>query len=152
MNLNPIIALIAIAILYVSFSVFAQRRIANYKRIKEIKKEMDAKMKELRAFEKDVSKEIVELKQKEITELASESMKHQIKPTLIILPIFFLLFYVLLPMLFPATLTVTVLSYTLPYKTFFIAASFVLGMLSSILLAAYERVTAKKQAVANTAQ
>ena len=45
--MNPIIALIAIAIVYVSFSVFAQRKIANYKRIKEIKKEMDAKMKEL---------------------------------------------------------------------------------------------------------
>ena len=94
----------------------------------------------------------MELKQKEITELASESMKHQIKPTLIILPIFFLLFYVLLPKLFPSTLTITVLSYTLPYKTFFIVASFILGMLSSILLAAYERVMAKRQATANTTQ
>ena len=143
--MNVILVLVLIAIVYVSFSVFAQRKIANYKRIKEIKKEMDIKMKELRSFGKDVQKEVLDLKQKEITALASESMRHQIKPTLIILPIFFLLYYVALPYFFPSTLTVTVLSFVLPYKTFFIAVSFVLGLLSTIILSAYERITTKKQ-------
>ena len=136
--------LIVIAIVYVAFSVFVQRKLANYKRIKEIKKEMDVKMKELRTIGTDVKKEVLDLKQKEITALASESMKHQIKPTLIILPIFFALFYIVLPMFFPATLTITILSYTLQYKTFFIAVSFVLGLTSTILLGVYERIVTKK--------
>jgi uncharacterized membrane protein (DUF106 family) len=146
MNVNIfIIELILIAVAYVSFSVFVQRKLANYKRIKEIKKEMDSKMKELRAIGSNVEKEVLATKQKEITALASESMRHQIKPTLIILPIFFALFYVALPMAFPSAPKVTVLSYTVPYTTFFIAVSFVLGLLSTIVLGAYERVTAKRQ-------
>ena len=148
-----ILELVAIAICYVSFSVFVQRKLANYKRIKEIKKEMDVKMKELRTLGTDVKKEVLDLKQKEITALASESMRHQIKPTLIILPIFFLLFYVALPYFFPASLNIAVLSYTLPYKTFFIVVSFILGIASTILLAAYERIATRKQAqVTNPAQ
>ncbi len=148
-----ILELIVIALVYVSFSVFVQRKLANYKRIKEIKKEMNAKMKELRTLGTDVKKEVLDLKQKEITALASESMRHQIKPTLIILPIFFALFYIVLPMFFPATLNITVLSYTLPYKTFFIVVSFVLGLASTILLGVYERiVTKKQQEVANPVQ
>lgn len=151
MILNPIILeLVLIAIVYVTFSVFVQRKLANYKRIKEIKKEMDIKMKELRTMGSNVQKEVMDLKQKEITALASESMRHQIKPTLIILPIFFVLYYVALPMFFPATFSVTVLSYTLSYKTFFIAVSFVLGLMSTVILAAYERMVAKRQQVATT--
>lgn len=143
-----ILELVAIAICYVSFSVFVQRKLANYKRIKEIKKEMDVKMKELRALGTDAKKEVLDLKQKEITALASESMRHQIKPTLLILPIFFLLFYVVLPHFFSAAPSIKVLSYTLPYNTFFIVVSFILGITSTILLAAYERIASRKQAQA----
>ncbi len=139
-----VLELVLIAIVYVSFSVIAQRKIANYKRIKEIKKDMDIKMKELRSLGSSITKEALDVKQKEITALASESMRHQLKPTLIVLPIFFLLFYVALPALVPASTKISVLSLSLPYTTFFIAVSFILGILSTIALSVYERIAAKK--------
>lgn len=139
--------LAAIAVVYVAFSVFVQRRLSNYKRIKEIKKEMDSKMKELRQMGSSASKDVIDAKQKEITSLASESMKHQLKPTFIILPVFFLLFYIALPMAFGPHTTVTVLSFTVPYTTFFVALAFVLGILSTITLTIYEKVSARPKPV-----
>ncbi len=153
MNLDPVIIIALIAVAYIAFSLFVQRKIVNYKRVKELQKETNIKMKELRALGSSVEKEVLDLKQKEMQDLASESMKHQLKGTLIILPLYFLLYYFVLPLFFPASLTVTVLSYTLPYKTFFIATSFVLGILSSIFMAAYERMTARRnQPATNPAQ
>ena len=140
---STIIALAIVASVYVAFSVFVQRRLSNYKRIKEIKKEMDAKMKELKGLGASASREALALKQKEIMTLSSESMKHQIKPTLIILPIFFVLFYVALPMMFPMKSTVTVLGFTVSCGTFFVAVAFVLGILSTIVISIYEKISAK---------
>jgi uncharacterized membrane protein (DUF106 family) len=139
------IAVIAIA--YVMLSVVVQRKASNYARIKQIKVEMNAKMAELKAMGKDATKELMAQKQKEITSLASESMRHQLKATFIILPIFFILFYVALPRMFPGTQpTINVMSFKLTYQTFFIAIAFIGGLLSSMLLAVYEKARSKQQA------
>ncbi len=137
--------LAAIAIAYVTLTIVVQRKLINYKRIKEIKKEMDSKMKELKQMGATATKEMTDAKQKEIMLLTSESMKHQIKGMIIILPISILLYYVALPALFPSQATVIVLSYTLPYRTFFIIVAFVLGLISTMLLSLYERAVAKRQ-------
>ncbi|MHB1829975.1 MAG: EMC3/TMCO1 family protein [Candidatus Micrarchaeaceae archaeon] len=137
--------LAAIAIAYVLLTIVVQRKLINYKRIKEIKKEMDSKMKELKQMGTTATKDMTDAKQKEIMLLTSESMKHQIKGMIIILPISILLYYIALPALFPAQATVSVLSYTLPYKTFFIIVAFVLGLISTMMLSLYERAVAKRQ-------
>ncbi len=135
-----------IAVLYVLLSVSIQRKLGNIKRIKEIKKEMNMHMADLKKAGSTMSKDEFAAKQKRITTLASESMRHQIKPTFIVLPIFFLLFYVVLPYLFPASTTpqIKVLSYSLTYGQFFIAIAFVVGILSTILIGIYDRMAAAK--------
>lgn len=145
MAIPILLELAAIAIAYVLLTLVVQRKLINYKRIKEIKKEMDSKMKELKQMGTTATKEMTDAKQKEIMLLTSESMKHQIKGMIIILPISILLYYIALPALFPAQATVTVLSYNLPYKTFFIIVAFVLGLMSTMLLSLYERAVAKRQ-------
>jgi len=139
-----VLELMLIAVAYVSFTLFAQRKFSNYKRIKEIKVEMDAKMKEFKQMGKDVSQELLLLKQKEITALASEQMRHQLRSTLIVLPVSALLFYVLLPMAFPTAPNITLFTFTLSYRTFFIVVSFILGLISAGIVAMYEKSVARK--------
>ena len=135
-----------IAVLYVLLSVSIQRKLGNIKRIKEIKKEMNMHMADLKKAGSAMSKDEFAAKQKRITTLASESMRHQLKPTFIVLPIFFLIFYVVLPYLFPASTTpsISLFGFSLTYAQFFIAIAFTMGILSTIMIGIYDRMSAKK--------
>ncbi len=135
-----------IAVLYVLLSVSVQRKLGNIKRVKEIKREMNEHMAALKKEGGTMDKEEFAAKQKRITALASESMKHQMKPTFIVLPIFFLIFYVVLPYLFPSESTahMTLFSFSITYGQFFIAVAFVVGILSTILIGIYDRIAASK--------
>lgn len=135
-----------IAILYVLLSVLIQRKFVNRQRIKQIQAEMNAKMAELRKLEKNVSTEVMMAKQKEITALASESMRHQLRATLVILPIFFLLVYVALPYLFAGQpINATFAGFTFnSYRTLFVAIAFICGILATIIISLYDRIKAPK--------
>lgn len=139
------IELVLIALGYVIVSVTAQRKFSNIKRIKEIKVEMNAKVAELKKMGNDASKEIMAEKQKEMATLTSEMMRHQLKSSLIILPIFVVLVYFALPYEFanqPFNLTIMSIPFT--YRTFFVVAAFIFGMISSIAIAIYDKMAAKK--------
>ena len=136
-----------LALVYVAFSVTTQRKLVNPKRTFEIQREIQVKTKELNEMVKNkASQDLLAKKQKEITGMLSESMRSQMKPMFVILPIFFVLFYLVFPAVFASNpnVTVPVLSMTFNYKTYFIIVSFVLGFALSTSLMIYDRVRLSK--------
>lgn len=93
---------------------------------------------------KGMDQQLMLAKQKEITSLLSESMKSQFKPIFVIIPIFLVLYYLALPNLFPSTATVTFLSMTMNYKSYFILVSFALGLILSTGVMIYDSIKRKR--------
>ena len=145
--MSIVLDIIVIAALYVTLSVVVQRKIGNFARMKEIRQEMNSKMSELRKMGKDVSSEVLKAKQAEIAALTSESMKHQLKPTLMILPVSLVLFYVALPMVFGhQSVNINIFGITITSYTYlFIIVAFVLGMASTLTLSVYDRMAASRK-------
>ena len=146
LRLNIIAAeLVLIALVYVAISVAAQRKFSNIKRIKEIRTEMNAKLAEVKKMGNEASKEIMAEKQKEMAALTSEMMKHQLKSSFIILPVFVVLVYFALPYIFAnESFSFIAFGLAFTYRTFFVAAAFTFGILSSVIIAGYDKMAAKK--------
>ena len=140
-NLIPVqIILVLIAASYTLFSVFMQRKLIDVDRTYSVRARVNALTKELIEMgKKNESKEAMNVKQDELTKLSMESMKNQMKPMFAILPVFVLLYYVLLPREFSAALQVTVFSAAFSYRTFFIITVFILGLVSSLIISLYDR-------------
>jgi len=117
-----------------------QRKLTNPRRNCEIQQQIKDKTKELNEMSKNkASNEQLATKQKEVTALLSESMRSQFKPMLVMLPVFFLVYYLVLPSIFPSDLMITVLSSSFDYKTYFIIVSFVFGFALSMGMMAYDK-------------
>lgn len=136
-----------VAVAYVLISISLQRKLANPRRTYEVQDIIKKKTKELTELSKNSATQAqMAAKQKEITGLLSESMKSQLKPMFVVLPLFLVLYYLVFPSIFPVTLTVSLLSMNLGYKTYFIAIAFVLGFVISMSLMAYDKAKMKKEA------
>ncbi len=154
MPMGTVIILIAIGIAYVAFSTFAQRKVGNPKKMRELQQRMNALSKELNQLVKsNAPKEEIAKKQSELMPLMSENMKTSIKPMLVILPVFFLLYYLVLPTTFHSIANEYVLflgSMKLNYMGVFFACVFILGIATSIIIMIYDRKKTKleRQAIA----
>ncbi|MGC9037113.1 MAG: EMC3/TMCO1 family protein [Candidatus Micrarchaeia archaeon] len=145
------IALIAIAALYVVFSVYLQRKLVNPARLREVQETIKTKTKELNELSKsNAGAEVLAQKQKELMPLLNETMKMQFKPMLVILPIFIILYYLLLPLAFHGT--VSFFSIKMSYQLFFILFSFAFGIIASIAVSLHDRKMAKAQAALRMSQ
>lgn len=141
------IEITVIAIVYVAFSVFIQRKLVNMKRTYEVQEIIKAKSKELNELSKNkASQEALLAKQKEITSLLGESMKSQFKPMFVILPLFFIMYYWAFPIVFASNPSVTIplLGMSLNYKSYFILVAFILGFIFSIGLMINDRIKMAK--------
>ncbi len=137
--------LVLIALCYVVITVAIQRKFSNIKRIREIRTELNEHQAHLRKMGKTMSKEELDTKTSKMMELQTEMMRHTFKASLIILPVSLVLFYYLLPLAFPGTQpNISVLSFSFNYRTFFIIAAFIIGMLSQVAVAQYDKFAAKK--------
>ncbi len=142
------IEITAIAIIYVVFSVSAQRKLVDMKHMQEVQETIKQKSKELNEMVKaKADQEKLALKQKEITTLLGQSMRSQLKPMFVVLPIFFVVYYLVFPAVFTTNpnITVPVLSMTLNYRTYFIAVAFVAGLLLSGALMLRDRMRLAKE-------
>lgn len=154
MPMGTVIIIIAIGIAYVAFSTFAQRKVGNPKKMRELQQRMNALSKELNQLVKsNAPKEEIAKKQSELMPLMSENMKTSIKPMLVILPVFFLLYYLVLPTTFHSIANEYVLflgSMKLNYLGVFFACVFILGIATSIIIMIYDRKKTKleRQAIA----
>jgi uncharacterized membrane protein (DUF106 family) len=134
-----------IALVYVIFSISMQRKLTNPKRTYEIQDAIKQKSKELSELSKNrASQEQLMAKQKEVTALLSESMRSQLKPMFVILPVFFIMYYVLFPAAFPSNSTVTLISVKFNYKTYFIVLAFVFGLALSVIMMLRDKAKMKK--------
>ncbi len=143
--------IIAFAIAYTLFSVALQRKLVNMQRVYEIQDVMKQKTKELTEMSKNnAGVNELKAKQAELMKLTSESMKNQIKPMIVIFPIFIVVYYLLLPMFLPAlgitagSTIASVFSIKLNYRSLFILALFISGFVSSFGLMAVDRSRRKK--------
>jgi uncharacterized membrane protein (DUF106 family) len=136
---NAELLVFAIAIAYTFTSVALQRRLTNPKKLREIQDRMKSVSNELNSMIKsNAAQEEIKAKQQELMPLMSTSMKAQFKPMFVILPIFLVLYYWLMPQLFVST------SKTAVQSLFFIVV-FVLGLASSFVVLAYDRKKAKEE-------
>ena len=134
------------AVAYVLLSVFLQRKLVNMRRVSEVQEIIKKKTKELTEMSKSgADQAALSAKQKEITSLLSESMRSQFKPLFVVLPLFLVLYYLVLPTVFPPPLNISVFSMTLDYRAYFILVSFVLGFILSTVLMYRDRVRVRKQ-------
>ena len=129
------IELTVFAIVYVLFSVGVQRKLVDMRAMQEVQEVIKAKSKELNDMSKSgASQEKLAEKQKEITSLLGQSMKSQLKPMIVVLPIFFVVYYLIFPAVFTTNpnITLPLLGWSINYKTYFIAVAFVAGMALSL--------------------
>ncbi|MGC8676013.1 MAG: DUF2208 family protein [Candidatus Micrarchaeia archaeon] len=134
---------------YVALSIFLQRKLVNTKRLREIQSIIKAKSKELTELSKNhADAETLASKQKELTPLLSETMKMQFKPMLVILPIFIIVYYAVLPAFFAPGTKLSLFSFSMTYQIYFIVFSFIFGIIASIFVAIYDRKLQKREAEA----
>jgi uncharacterized membrane protein len=136
-----------VAVAYVLVSISLQRRLANPRQTYKVQDDIKRKSNELSELTKNKAAQAqIDAKQKEITGLLSQSMKASMKPMLVVLPFFLVLYYLVFPNFFPAAATVSLFSMTLSYKTYFVAISFVVGLVISTSMMVYDRAKMKKEA------
>jgi uncharacterized membrane protein (DUF106 family) len=142
------LTIIALSLAYTLISVILQRKLTNPKRNREIQATIKLHTKELNALVKsNASKEQIAKKQGEVMPLMSESMRSSMKPMLVILPMFFVVYYMALPAL-PAQLGLTTADAAKTVQSLFFWVVFVFGILSSVVVLIYDRIATKKEAAA----
>ncbi len=136
-----IIELISAGIVYAIFSVIVQRKLSNIDKMYELRARMSQHTKELMEMTKtNAPKEKISAKQKDLTNTSMESMKNQMKPMLIVLPIFAVVYYLLIPTVFSNSgILISILGFTLNYQLLFIVVTFLSGIVLSITFSMRDR-------------
>jgi uncharacterized membrane protein (DUF106 family) len=130
----------AVAVAYAVFSIVLQRKLTNVDRMYEIRARMNDGTKQLTDMVKNnASQEEISKKQKEVMEISTESMKLQMKPMIVIFPVFLLLNYFVLPHFFNFASKVSIASITLTYQIFFVVCLFIMGIIISSIFSLYDR-------------
>jgi len=138
--------IVLIAVLYTLFSFVIQRKMANMKKVYEMQEIIKQKSKELSDMVKNGAKnEELMLKQREVMSLASKSMINQMKPMIIILPLFLVVYYWLLPLIFPTHPAIIIDGVKIAYNNFFIIVVFVFGLILSFSVMLIDRSKRKRE-------
>lgn len=141
---NIEIMIIVIAVAYTIGSLTMQRKLSHPKKQRDLQARLNALSKELNAMVKaKAPQDQIMAKQKELMPLMSASMRTQFKPMLVILPLFFIVYYGLLPW-FAGSLGLTT-SGVSDVKLLFFITVFVLGIISSVVVLLYDRKKSKQE-------
>jgi len=141
--------IVVIAVAYSMGSLTLQRKLANPKKMREIQARVKEHTKKLNEMVKSgAPKEEIMAKNKEVMPLVMESTKHQMKPMIVILPIFLLLYDVLLPYMATSmgfsTTTINFI-FTMNYQLFFFAVVFIVGMITTVFVMIYDKKKTKEE-------
>ncbi|MEM0200998.1 MAG: EMC3/TMCO1 family protein [Candidatus Micrarchaeaceae archaeon] len=136
-----IVELVSAGLLYAAFALLVQRKLSNIDKMYELRAKMNQHTKELMELTKtNAPKEKISEKQKDLTNTSMQSMKNQMKPMLIVFPIFLVVYYLLIPMVFSKSgISVILLGFTLNYQLLFIVVTFVTGLILSGLFSIRDR-------------
>jgi uncharacterized membrane protein (DUF106 family) len=134
------IEITAIAAVYALFVILLQRKLINIDRMYELRAKMNDKTTGLtNLIKSNAPKEEISQKQKELMDISTQSMKQQLKPLVVVFPLFLMLYYVALPHVFNMTSTLTLASFTISYSEFFVILLFVIGLIFSTSFSIYDR-------------
>lgn len=133
-----VLEILAAAVVYICIAVTIQRKLVDMPKMYAMQAEMQLKSKELQELSKSgASQDILMQKQSEVSKLLMTSMKSQFKPILVVVPMFLVVYYYLLPLGFGGqafpTIIVPLLG-TLSYQRVFFYTVFVLGLVLSLSL------------------
>jgi uncharacterized membrane protein (DUF106 family) len=138
---NVEVILIIMAVIYTGISIAVQRLLSNPKKMREIQAKVSIMQKEMNAMLKSgAPQEQLAAKQKEFMPLLGEQMKNSMKPMLVILPLLFLTYYVIIP-----HIPIITSSNLGSSKTFFFIIVFSLGIVSAIIILLYDRQKSKQE-------
>jgi uncharacterized membrane protein (DUF106 family) len=129
-----------LGVMYALLAVAIQRKLSNAKRLREIQAQISKTTKEMNAMMKAHAPDAeINAKQKEMMPLLGESMRSSLKPMFVVLPMFLIVYYVLIPLIpFPAPATPKNI------QQFFFVIVFISGIVSAIGLMLYDRQATKK--------
>lgn len=137
-NQEVIIFLIALA--YTTIVVFIQRKLSNAKRLRDIQAHVALVSKEMNQMLKNKAPEAeVMAKQKEIMPLLKESMTLSMKPMLVLLPMYAIMLYLIIPAI-PLGTSATVSS----VRSFFIIVVIGTGLAAAAIMMVYDKQQVKK--------
>jgi uncharacterized membrane protein (DUF106 family) len=133
--------IIVIGVVYTLSSVLLQRKLSNPKRTREVQAQIKQLTNELNALVKgNASKDQQAAKQSEVMKLMGESMRTSMKPMLVVMPVFLVVYYVMLPAL-PLGAGVGAKN----VQTLFFYTVFALGLVSSMVILLYDKRMTKKE-------
>ena len=136
------IVIVAIGICYTLLSVFLQRKLTNPKKLRDIQNRMKQLTKEMNEMTKaNAPKEQIMAKQGEIMPLMGESMRAQLKSTFVLLPMFVVFYYLLVPNLPLGVAPGAIAS----VKTMFFITVFVFGLVMLAVMTLYDRRKARME-------
>ncbi len=123
---------VILGVAYASVAFFLQRKVSNIDKVNEIRNKINVHQKELNEMMKNkVPNTDLEKKQQEMMAMLSESMKYQMKGMFVVVPMFILFYYFLLPAAFTGIsgniATLFTLGFT--YQTLFVGSAFVTGII-----------------------
>ena len=145
MPLTMELSIIVIAILYSMLTIFLQRKLSNPKKMRELQRKSKNLSKELNELVKsNAPHEKISEKQKELMPILSETMKVQFKSMIVVLPIFAIIYYVMLPHFFSTTLYVKFIG-ELNYTTLFFITVLLIGVTASVAILLYDKKKAAEE-------
>jgi uncharacterized membrane protein (DUF106 family) len=137
--------IIAICVVYTLGSVALQRKLTNPKRMREVQARVKQLTNEMNLLAKsNATKEMITAKQNEMMPLMSESMRTMMKPMFVVLPIFLVLYYVMLPAL---AAPLGVAGGAKSVQLLFFTITLVLGLISTAVILMYDRMKMKQESV-----
>ncbi len=118
------IELILISIVDIAVSILVQRRIANVEKTYHLQAKMKKHMDDIKQLtESKAPQDHINAKQKELSATMSESMKHQMRATPVLFVISLLLYFFILPNLFPVPMLTASPTNPAPNQTVTLTAS-----------------------------
>ena len=148
MPLNIEVSIILLAVVYSLFTLFLQRKLSNPKKMRDLQRKSKHLSKELNELVKNnAPHEQISEKQKELMPILSETVKVQFRSMIVILPIFAVIYYILLPTYFKTSTYVHFLG-ELNYSTLFFVTVLAVGLLASMAVLLYDRKKTKEEEIA----
>lgn len=147
MSYLTLVELSLISILDVALTLTIQRKISNVEKTYHLQNKTNKLMKELNEMlkQKDANKDAISAKQAELNKAISEQSMHQMRSTPILLVISALLYFFILPQIFPGSpttlnLLVTSIHYTgFEDSTYFIVFTFIISIATNLVLQRMDR-------------
>lgn len=153
LSATSIAEIITAGVIYTIAAAIVQRKLSNPKKSRELQDKIKVISDELNKMIKaNAPKEDISKKQGEMMPLMKQSMTLNMKATIVLIPSFLVVYYLIVPYLFgglagqTTSFSIGSSLITLQYKGVFFVVVFVLGISLSMSILAYDRYRARKDA------